>query len=91
MLLSQSALVQADINQSADEFEAQLLAQRRENEVCVSSAFVPASINVMAVVQQPLPCLQDSQLHIMLTYTRPHRGQMWYVGRLHRSQLDVTP
>jgi hypothetical protein len=28
-------LAQADINQSADEFEAQLLAQRRENEVRV--------------------------------------------------------
>ena len=33
LIALKALLMQADINQSADEFEAQLLAQRRENEV----------------------------------------------------------
>ena len=52
--LSLRPLAQADINQSADEFEAQLLAQRRENEVRVNLACLPASINAVVVVRQPL-------------------------------------
>ena len=85
-------LSQADINQSADEFEAQLLAQRRENEVRVRSVCLPASINVVDAKQQ--------QLHLSAGQSAPHRARIRSCPslsasdvvrrRLHHSQLDCA-